>query len=105
MSMGGYYLHRHNYPAAINRFHDVLGKYPRTRHVEEALYRLTEAYLAMGIVDEAQTAAAILGHNFPDSEWYHDAYALLQQNNLSPNENQSSWMSKAFKAITLGSTS
>ncbi len=62
MSIGRFYLTRKNFPAAINRFHDVLGKYQTTRHTEEALYRLTEAYLSMGVTDEAQTAAAILGH-------------------------------------------
>ena len=65
MQVGRFYLTRKNYPAAINRFHDVLGKYQTTRHTEEALYRLTEAYLAMGVTNEAQTAAAILGHNYP----------------------------------------
>ena len=78
MKVGRFYLTRKNYPAAINRFHDVLGKYQMTRHTEEALYRLTEAYLAMGVTNEAQTAAAILGHNFPDSQWYKDAHALLK---------------------------
>ena len=65
MEVGRYYLERRNYTAAINRFRDVVGKYQTTRHVEEALMRLTEAYMALGIVNEAQTAAAVLGHNFP----------------------------------------
>ncbi len=68
--VGRYYLKRHNYTAAINRFREVLFKYQNTREAEEALERLTEAYLAMGLVDEAQTAAAVLGHNYPNSEWY-----------------------------------
>ena len=77
MSIGRFYLNRRNYTAAINRFRVVLSDYQTTRHTEEALYRLVEAYLGLGIKDEAQTAAAILGHNFPDGEWYKDAYALL----------------------------
>ena len=74
MTIGRFYMQRRNWTAAINRFRDVLGKYQMTRHTEEALYRLTEAYLALGITSEAQTAAAILGHNYPDSQWYKDAF-------------------------------
>jgi outer membrane protein assembly factor BamD len=102
MSIGRYYLTRHNYAGAINRFHEVLAKYQTTRHTEEALYRLTEAYLGLGISDEAQTAAAVLGHNFPDSDWYHDAYNLLQGGGLKPNENKGSWISKIFQKVGLG---
>jgi outer membrane protein assembly factor BamD len=102
MAIGRYYLEARDYPAAINRFHDVIAKYQTTREAEEALYRLTEAYLAMGVVDEAQTAAAVLGHNFPDSEWYKDAYALLQGKGLRPDENHDSWISKVFRGIGLG---
>ena len=58
-------------------------EYQTTRHVEEALHRLTETYLALGIVPEAQTAAAVLGHNFPDSEWYQDSYKLLNKGGLA----------------------
>jgi outer membrane protein assembly factor BamD len=65
--------------------------------VEEALMRLTEAYVALGIIDEAQTSAAVLGHNFPDSRWYKDAYALMQARGLTPSENKASWISQAFK--------
>ena len=102
MSVGRYYLNRRQYAAAINRFRDVLGKYQRTRHTEEALMRLTEAYLGLGIPGEAQTAAAILGHNFPDSPWYKDAYARLQGNGLEPLENEDSTLSKMFRKIGLG---
>ena len=70
MEVGRFYLQKRNYTAAINRFRDVVAKFQTTRHVEEALMRLTEAYMALGIVNEAQTAAAVLGHNFPDSTWY-----------------------------------
>ena len=64
--------------------------------------RLTEAYMALGIVSEAQTAAAVLGHNFPDSTWYKHAYKLVKSGGLEPSENTESWISKAFKTIGLG---
>jgi outer membrane protein assembly factor BamD len=99
MQVGRFYLTRKNYPAAINRFHDVLGKYQTTRHTEEALYRLTEAYMAMGVTNEAQTAAAILGHNFPDSQWYKDAHAILKTGGLEPHEYTDSWLSKIGKTL------
>ncbi len=97
MSVGRFYLTRKNYTAAVNRFREVLGKYQTTRHTEEALYRLTEGYLALGVTQEAQTAAAVLGHNFPDSQWYKDAFNLLQTGGLSPNENRGSWISRLFQ--------
>jgi outer membrane protein assembly factor BamD len=99
MQVGRFYLTRKNYPAAINRFHDVLGKYQTTRHTEEALYRPTEAYLAMGVTNEAQTAAAILGHNYPDSQWYKDAVALLKNDGLTPHEYTDSWLSRIGKTL------
>ena len=99
MSIGRFYLNRHNYTAAINRFRNVLQYYQTTRHAEEALYRLVEAYLGLGITDEAETAAAVLGHNFPDSQWYQDAYALLKGKGLSPQENSNSWISKIYHVV------
>lgn len=99
MEIGRYYLERRNFTAAINRFREVVAKYQTTRHVEEALERLTEAYLALGITQEAQTAAAVLGHNFPDSPWYKDAYALLKSGGLEPREESQSWISRAFRGI------
>ncbi len=99
MSIGRFYLNRHNYTAAINRFRNVLQYYQTTRHAEEALYRLVEAYLGLGITDEAETAAAVLGHNFPDSQWYQDAYAQLKGKGLSPQENSSSWISKIYRVV------
>jgi outer membrane protein assembly factor BamD len=99
MSIGRFYLTRHNYTAAINRFHVVLKDYQTSRHAPEALYRLVEAYMGLGITDEAQTAAAVLGHNFPDSEWYKNAYALLQSKGLSPQENSESWISKIYHTV------
>jgi outer membrane protein assembly factor BamD len=102
MSIGRYYLRKKNYTAAVNRFREVLSKYQTTRHTEEALYRLTEAYLGLGIASEAQTAAAVLGHNFPDGQWYQDAYKLLKSGHLEPNEDKGSWMSKLFRRVGLG---
>ncbi len=102
MQIGRYYLQKKDYTGAINRFKVVVTRYQTTRHVEEALMRLTEAYMALGIVEEAQTAAAVLGHNFPDSEWYAHAYRLVKTGGLEPTENQGSWISKAFKKIGLG---
>ena len=100
MEVGRYYLKNHNYLASINRFKTVLRNYQTTKHVEEALARLTEAYMAMGITNEAQTAAAILGHNFPSSKWYHDSYALLKSGGLTPREHQGSWVSQTWKTVT-----
>jgi len=102
MYVGRFYLEKHQYTAAINRFRQVIAHYQTTRHVEEALERLTEAYFALGVTSEAQTAAAVLGHNFPDSPWYKDAYKLLQTNGLEPREDKGSWLSRAmegFKSI------
>jgi outer membrane protein assembly factor BamD len=96
MQVGRYYLDRRDFIGAINRFKVVVTQYQTTRHVEEALERLTEAYMALGITDEAQTAAAVLGHNFPESPWYKDAYNLVKTDGHEPNENKQSWISKAF---------
>ena len=102
MQVGRYYIETRDFTAAINRFKTVVTQYQTTRHVEEALYRLTEAYMAIGIAGEAQTAAAVLGHNFPDSRWYKDAYNLVRSGGVEPNENKDSYISKAFKKLGLG---
>lgn len=99
MEVGAYYQKKGNQVAAINRYKTVVSEYQTTRHVEEALYRLTECYLGLGVTNEAQTAAAVLGHNFPNSKWYKDAYALMQANGLSPSPDSDSWMTKAWKAV------
>ena len=95
MQVGRYYLEERQYIAAVNRFDVVVTQYQDTRHVEEALERLVEANLAMGLVREAQTAAAVLGHNFPNSRWYKDAYNLLQKKGLVP-ENFGGSVGEAF---------
>ncbi len=102
MQIGRYYLEQRQYLAAINRFRNVVTNYQVTRHVEEALERLTEAYYSLGLTSEAQTAAAVLGHNFPDSSWYEDAYKLLQTGGLEPRENKGSWISKVFSGRKTG---
>ncbi len=103
MTIGRYYMNKKDFTAGINRFKIVVTQFQTTRHVEEALMRLTEAYMALGIVNEAQTAAAVLGHNFPDSRWYADAYRLVRAGGVEPQENQGSWISRAFKRIGVGS--
>jgi outer membrane protein assembly factor BamD len=77
MEIGRYYLRQGKYVAAINRFQNVIERYQTTTHVPEALHRLTEAYLALGVQQEARKTAAVLGYNFPGSRWYQDSYALL----------------------------
>jgi outer membrane protein assembly factor BamD len=77
MEIGRYYENQGQYLAAINRFRRVIDTYQTTTHVPEALHRLTESYLALGVIDEARSSAAVLGHNYPGSEWYQDSYALL----------------------------
>ena len=99
MTIGRFYLRQGEYLAAINRFRTVVDKYQRTSHTAEALERLTEAYLSMGIVKEAQTAAAVLGYNYPGTQWYMDAYALLTTENIAVVENEESWISKAFRVV------
>ena len=100
MKIGRYYLRQKDFTGAINRFKVVVTQYQTTRHVEEALMRLTEAYMALGVVNEAQTAAAVLGHNFPDSRWYTDAYRLVKSGGFEPSENTGSWISRAFAKIS-----
>jgi outer membrane protein assembly factor BamD len=102
MQVGRFYLGRHDYIAAVNRFKAVVTNYQQTRHVEEALERLCEAYMALGIVSEAQTAAAVLGRNYPDSQWYKDAYTLVTSGGATPREDNESWISKAFRKIGMG---
>jgi len=84
MEIGRYYLQRGQYLAAINRFRAVIDQYQKTTHVPEALLRLTESYMALGLEDEAKRTAAVLGHNFPGSEWYVDAYELVEQKSVRP---------------------
>ncbi len=99
MEVGRYYLTRSEYIGAINRFKLVVQQYQTTSQTPEALERLTEAYFALGVVKEAQTAAAVLGANYPGSPWYEDSYNLLKSHNLKPEEDRGSWISRAFGHI------
>ena len=99
MEIGRYYQNSGQHIAAINRFRSVIENYQTTSHVPEALLRLTESYLALGVTDEAQATAAVLGHNFPGSEWYQDSYALLTGVDLRPEANEESWISRAWNSV------
>ena len=99
MEVGRFYLRRGEHIAAINRFQVVVEKYQTTTHVPEALHRLTEAYLALGVTDEAQATAAVLGYNYPGNEWYQDSYVLLTGVDLRPQEDKGSWISRAWNSV------
>jgi outer membrane protein assembly factor BamD len=79
MEVGRFYQRQGNWLAATMRFRTVIEKYQTTTHTPEALERLVESYLALGIPDEAQKAAAVLGKNYPGSEWYQRSYRLMQR--------------------------
>jgi outer membrane protein assembly factor BamD len=97
MEVGRYYLKKGSYLAGINRFKKVVTDYQTTSQVPEALYRLTEGYMALGVISEAQTAAAVLGQNFPNSQWYKDAYTIVSTDGQQPVENKTSWISRLFR--------
>jgi hypothetical protein len=97
MTVGAYYMDRKNFTGAINRFKLVVTKYKSFPQVDEALFHLTECYLSLGIVQEAQTAAAILDRKYPDSPWRSKALDLLKAQGLGPAESEKSWISRAFK--------
>ena len=99
MAVGRYYLQRGDFVGAINRFRVVVDTYQSTPQIAEALERLTEAYFSLGLNSEAQTAAAVLGANYPGSPWYQDAYNILKGRNLRPREDRNSWMSQAFHKV------
>ncbi len=100
MSIGRFYLRRGEYLAAINRFRIVIKDYQTTTHVPEALHRLVEAYLALGVVDEAQANAAVLGYNYPGSEWYADSYALLTGVDVMPDEaDDQGWVARTWNSL------
>lgn len=99
MSVGRFYQRKGDYLGAIHRFRNVVIDFQTTSHAAEALHRLTECYLAIGVRAEAQASAAVLGHNFPGSDWYEDSYALLQAQDLEPLTNPNSWIVNAFDWI------
>jgi outer membrane protein assembly factor BamD len=99
MEIGRFYLNQGEYLAAINRFRRVIIDYQTTTHVPEALYRLVESYLALGVDSEAQATAAVLGYNYPGSQWYAESYAMLTGVDLTPQEQQGSWISRQWKKV------
>lgn len=102
MEIGRYYLKRGHYAAAINRFRVVVEDFQTTTHTPEALMRLVEAYLALGLTDEAQTAGAVLGHNFQSSPFYEDAYAQLRGRGLSATPQGESWLTNVYRQVIQG---
>ena len=103
MEIGRYYLKRKHYPAAINRFRAVVEEFQTTTHTPEALMRLVEAYLSLGLTQEAQTAGAILGYNFQSSPFYDDAYRQLTGRGLSPEAAGSGWLVDIYRRTVRGS--
>ena len=102
MEIGRYYLKRKHYTAGINRFRVVVEQFQTTSHTPEALHRLVESYLSLGLTDEAQTAGAILGHNFKATEWYEDSYALLTSQGLEPEARGDSWLAALYRQLIKG---
>ena len=96
MEIGRYYLQRNHQLAAIGRFRRVVDNYQTTTHVPEALHRLTEAYLTLGLTEEAEKTAAVLGHNFPGSEWYQDSYANLAGGDYAEGAFKRSWLRRTL---------
>lgn len=105
MEIGRYYLKRGHFTAAINRFRIVVEDFQTTTHTPEALHRLVEAYLSLGIVADAQTAGAISGHNFQGTEWYTDTHALLTGSGISvdgANDKSSRWLRRIWRQVAKG---
>ena len=99
MEIGRFYQGQSEYLAAINRFRAVIQDYQTTTHAPEALHRLVECYLAIGVTEEAKATAAVLGYNFPGSNWYMDSYALLTGADLQPEGSEDSWISRVWNSI------
>lgn len=102
MEVGRYYLKRRHYAAAINRFRVVVQDFQTTTHTAEALHRLVESYLALGLTDEAQTAGAILGYNYQSSPFYDDTYRLLKGKGLSPEAKGEGWLRTIYRQMVKG---
>jgi outer membrane protein assembly factor BamD len=107
MEIGRFYQKQHLYEAAIGRFQRVVDDFQTTNHVPEALARLTEIYLALGLKDQARKTAAVLGYNYPGSEWYNDSYAQLADDGLARSDGkfqneepgQRGFFSRAWHAV------
>ena len=102
MEIGRYYLKQRHYTAAINRFRSVVQDFQTTTQTAEALERLVECYLGLGLTDEAQTAGAILGYNYKSSPFYQDAFNLLKDRGLSPEAKGTSWLSTIYRQMIKG---
>ena len=102
MEVGRYYLKRGHYVAAVNRFRVVVEDFQTTTHTPEALHRLVEAYLSLGLTEEAQTAGAILGFNFQSTVWYQDSFALLTGQGLRPEASGDSWLASIWRQVVRG---
>ncbi|ASM72739.1 MULTISPECIES: outer membrane protein assembly factor BamD [Roseobacteraceae] len=102
MEIGRYYLKRGNYAASINRFRVVVEDFQTTSHTAEALHRLVEGYLSLGLTQEAQTAGAILGYNFRSTEWYEDSYKLLTGRGLELESAGDNWLSQIYRQMIQG---
>lgn len=102
MEIGRFYLKRGHPVAALNRFRTVLELYQTTSHVPEALHRIVESYLMLGVTDEAQNAAAVLGYNFPGSSWYAASFDLLTGSNLAPADKSGSWLARSWRQVVRG---
>ncbi len=103
MQIGRYYLKRGHYLSAINRFRVVVEKYQTTSQTPEALHRLVEANLSLGLEREALASAAVLGHNYPGSTWYANSYALLTGRNLLPDdEDHDGFFKRVYRRVVLG---
>ena len=99
MNVGRWYMSQKLYIAAIDRFRIVVDKYQETSHVPEALERLVECYVSLGITKEATATASVLGYNFPGSDWYQNAYSLLVQNHMVPEKNDDTWIGHAWHSV------
>ena len=99
MDVGRFYQKRGDYIAAATRFRNVIEAYSRTSHVPEALHRITETFLLLGVPEEAQNAAAVLGYNYPSSPWYRYSYRILRQRDLEPVKDETSWISRALSTV------
>jgi len=102
MEVGRYYLKRGHCTAAINRFRVVIEEFQTTTHTPEALHRLVEAYLSLGLTDEAETAGAILGHNFQSTDWYADSYKLLTGKGLEAKVRGNGWLAQIYRRTIKG---
>ena len=102
MEIGRYYLKRGHYAAAAKRFRIVVEDFQTTTYTAEALHRLVECYLALGLFEEAQTAGAILGFNYQSSQWYESSFALLNGRGLPSEASEGNWLSSIYRQVVRG---